>query len=395
MRGRAFAGLTAIAITLTACGGGGAENARKDGQSSPRPTAASASKISDGGDGPTSDGVKISPGLFFAGESDGNKLVRSNAGRIFAFESRLGSVVMTELSTAKGVAKVVDRSSEFQPDWGTFSGNAMSDVVAFNSSALFGFAIAQNEKDGELLLATSTDGGRTFTTKQSAASQCGEFPGRGFAVGRKAGVVNHEACVSNSVGTVWLGEPGGGLMSSGTTVPKFNYTDTTCSTNSVAVLLHDSYDQDLAATSYTLYTSTNGTTWTETPVAGLNAPAPSDQRWLNCDPDGFSVHAEEAGGWLFDATGKLVSHFATPPRSERVKLTNGALVAFGFRNPVSVSTNGGSSWKAVPSDVGFENVSDVAVDDDGYLWVLAAGGVLSTAKSSVPPSTLPEGSYGD
>lgn len=372
-------------LVVVGCGGSGTEEAAETSENADE-TATTVTTIAESAteqEPETLDLSDLSVGLALR-DIDASDLVDSAAGGVFAINNRLDAVTLYELNAVDSGSAVeaLDRSAEIAPPWGAFEGSEMASVGHGRSGSDHALVIVENQVSGQILTASSVDDGATWTTAFSADTRCGSHDQRTYIIGGNVGSVSYEACDSGTPGLLWQSPLGGGIELTGGQLPVFNYTDTMCSTDEVAVHLHDEYDSDAAGSFYSLWTSTDGISWGQIDVfGGFGTPQFSDEKWLSCTGEGF-IAAAESSGWRFAADGSFIGQFDTPGGTDRFSTSHGYLFAWGLGMPLQVSDDGGVTWNEVAGTLG--DITDAAASADGHIWVLSDGDLYSTASAVGP-----------
>lgn len=381
-------------LLVIGCGGAGSERAAEDSAQAAE-TGGKTTETSERADETTTtvqeqvtvDLSDASAGIAMR-DLDAADLVDSAGGGVFAVNTRLDAVTLYEMNALEGGAgvEVLDRSTEIAPSWGTFEGSEMSSSGHARSGSDHAIVIVENRVSGQILTVSSTDDGATWTSSSSADTRCGSHDQRIFIVGGNVGSVSYEACDSGTPGLLWQAPLGAGIELTGSQLPTFDYTDTMCSTDDVAVHLHSEYDSEAAGSFYSLWTSTDGLSWEQIDVPGeFGTPQSSDQKWLSCTGDGF-IAAAQSSGWRFGANGTFIDQFDTPEGTERFTSSHGYLFAWGFGTALQVSDDGGTTWNEVTGPRG--GITDAAASTDGHIWILSDGDLYSTASKVGPCEEL-------
>jgi len=309
---------------------------------------------------------------------EASDLIESDSGSIFAINNRLDDVKLFELrliDSELGV-EVIDRSATIAPPWSSFEGNEMASVGHGRSGSDHALVISENRVSGQILTATSTDDGATWTTALSENTRCGSHDQRVYIVGGNIGSVSYEACESGTSGLLWQAPLGEGIALTGEQLPVFSYNDEMCSTDEVAVLFDDEYDPNTSSHPYSLWKSADGRSWEEINLPGTFSSPQPYEGWLSCTGDGFTV-ATKSGGWLFAVDGTFVGEFVAPQDTDRFSMSHGYLFAWSFwGGPLMISDDGGTTWNQVAGLSG--DVSDAVASVDGHIWVLAEGTLYSS-----------------
>ena len=354
-----------VGLVAVGCGGSGAEDA---------------AETSGNADEATLDLSSLSVGIAQR-DIDAADLFDSATGGVFAINTGLDAVTLFEMNAVEGGSgiEVLDRSADIAPPWDTFEGSEMASVGHGRSGSDHALVIAENHVSGQILTASSIDDGATWETALSADTRCGSHDQRTYVINGNVGSVSYEACDSGTPGLLWQAPLGSGIELTGAQLPIFTYTDTMCSTDEVAVLLHDEYDSNAAGDVYTLWTSGDGVSWRQIDVPGsFSTPQFSDQKWLSCTGDGF-IAAAESSGWLFAADASFVSQFDTPEGADGFSVSHGYLFAWGFGIPLQISNDAGVTWNGVVGNLG--DVTDAAASADGHVWILSDGDLYSSASA--------------